>query len=171
MQSVGPRMRTTCRGGTGDCDRDLGSGADGVVHDDNDEGDEALAGESAAGAGKYSRWRGWTLAGRTIFVLAELRLEQRLILFGLCVTVDGDGGGDSYSPLGDFELVLGGSDDNNLGYDGHCGDDDSNIGGGDGDGYYRAGQYTGRTGDQTNRQAGGLAGKKTGRQVLVRRSA
>jgi hypothetical protein len=60
--------------------------------------------------------------------------------FGVSGSVDGDDGGDGYSPPGDFELLPGGSDD------WHGGDEDGSLsaGGGDGD--------AGETRDQTNRR-------------------
>jgi hypothetical protein len=52
-------------------------------------------------------------------------------LFGVGETVDGDDGGDGYSPLGKFELErLAGSDDNRLGGD-EIGHDDDDTGDGD----------------------------------------
>ena len=77
------------------------------------------------------------------------------------MSVDGDDGGDSYSPLGDFELKLKGGDDKN-------GDDDGNDAG-DRDRHNCEGQQTGQTEDPANRQAGRLRRKQTGRRVLNRR--
>jgi hypothetical protein len=70
---------------------------------------------------------------------------------GASVSVDGDEGGDGYSPLGDFELVLGGNDD-------------WHDGGGDDDSYHRVGD---KTGNQKNRPISGLKSKRTGNRVLA----
>jgi hypothetical protein len=41
--------------------------------------------------------------------------HNEIFCLGVSVSVDGDEGGDSYSPLGDFELDLEGSDDDRAG--------------------------------------------------------
>ena len=76
------------------------------------------------------------------FVLANVRNNEKFCL-GVSVSVDGDERVDGYSPLGDFELELGGSDDNYLGYD-----DGNNAGGGDW--HNCGGLQTGKMGDPTN---------------------
>ena len=58
------------------------------------------------------------------FVLANIR-NNGIFCLGVSVSVDGDDGGDGHSPLGDFELKLGGGDDNYL-RDDKNGDDDGN---------------------------------------------
>jgi hypothetical protein len=65
---------------------------------------------------------------RTNLMLADDSKNENFCLGFACV----DGGDDGYSPLGDFDLVLGGSSD---WHDGDDGDDDGslNAGGGDGD--------------------------------------
>jgi hypothetical protein len=50
------------------------------------------------------------------FELANTRNNENFCL-GVSVPVDGDEGGDGYSPLGDFELELEGGDDSYLGDD------------------------------------------------------
>jgi hypothetical protein len=71
------------------------------------------------------------------FVLANVR-NNEIFCLGVSVSVDGDEGGDGYSPLGDFELELGGGDDKN-------GDNDGNARGGNR--HNCRGQQTDKTGD------------------------
>jgi hypothetical protein len=81
------------------------------------------------------------------FVLINVRNNEIFCLW-VSVSVDGDVGGDGYSPLGDFELNLGGGDDNYLEDDENGDDDGNNVEGGD---RHNCGKHqTGKTGGPTN---------------------
>jgi hypothetical protein len=101
---------------TGSCNRD------GDRYNGDDQGDD--------GDGEPEDKLAELIQGqvRTTWVLANDSKFENFCLRFACV----DGGDDGYSPLGDFDLVLGGSSD---WHDGDDGDDDGslNAGGGDGD--------------------------------------
>ena len=110
LTNVGPRLRTTgatrCEldGGTGNA----GSDIDGVVRED-DKGDDEQAGILT----EPMRVLESTSRRRNSEVVTFVRNNEIFCLW-VSVSVDGDDGGDGYSPLRDFELKLGGGDDSYL---------------------------------------------------------
>jgi hypothetical protein len=115
--------------------RNTGPGTDladgdpnGDVHDDDDQGDD-----------------GGGAPEDTTLMLAD-DLNKKICFLGVSGNVDGDDGGDGYSPLGVFGLD---------------GDDDGSSGGGDGDEHHH-GRHSRKTGAQTNRQTGRLGQGLTG---------
>jgi hypothetical protein len=129
----------------------MGSNIDGVVHEDNKRDDE-VAGrltEPMRGLESTSHRRDSKVA---TFVLANVRNNENFCL-GFSVSVDGDEGGDSYSPLGDFELELGGGDEKKGDNDGNNEDDKTvrrefeDHGNGDGVGDDNGAEDDGESGD------------------------